>query len=55
MKEYQIITHQAPPEFAKLVNQALKEGWQLIGGISTTAVPKDENTYQIFFSQALAK
>jgi len=55
MKEYQVITHPTPPEFVNLVNRALKEGWQLVGGISTIAVPKDENTYQILFSQALAR
>jgi hypothetical protein len=55
MKEYKVITHQAPPEIANLVNQALKEGWQLIGGVSITSVPKEAGIFQIIYSQALAR
>lgn len=55
MKEYKVITHHTPPEFGQLVSKALKEGWQLIGGVSTTAVLKETGVYQIVYSQALAR
>lgn len=55
MKEYKVITHHAPPEFANLVSQALKEGWQLVGGVSTTSVPKEAGVFQMIYSQALAR
>lgn len=55
MKEYQVISHLTPPEFFKLINQALKEGWQLVGGVSSLLIPKNDGTYQIFYSQALAR
>ncbi len=55
MKEYKVITHHTPPEFALQVSQALKEGWQLIGGVSITAVLKEAGVYQMVYTQALAK
>lgn len=55
MKNYKVITHHAPPDFAQQVSQALKEGWQLVGGVSTTAVLKEPGVYQMLFTQALAK
>ena len=55
MKEYKVITNSLPLEFANLVNQALIEGWQLVGGVSTTSVPKGGGLSQIIFSQALAR
>lgn len=55
MKEYKVITHHAPPEFAQQVSQALKEDWKLIGGISSTAVLKEPRVYQMIYTQALAK
>lgn len=55
MKEYKVITDHTPPEFAQKVSQAMKEGWQLIGGVSTIAVLKEAGVYQIVYSQALAK
>ena len=51
MKEYKVITHHAPPEFATLVSQALKEGWQLVGGVALTSVLKQEGVYQLVFAQ----
>jgi hypothetical protein len=44
-----------PPEFANLVSQALKEGWQLVGGVSTTSVLKEPGVYQMVYTQALTK
>ena len=55
MREYKVITHHAPPEFAQQVSQALKEGWPLIGGVSTTAVLKEAGIYQMVYTQALTK
>ncbi len=47
MEENKVITHYAPTEFAQQISQALKEGWQLIGGVSTTAVLKETGVYQM--------
>ena len=55
MKEYKVITDHTPPEFAQQVSQAIKEGWQLIGGVSTIAVLKEAGVYQMVYSQALVK
>ncbi len=55
MKEYKVITHHAPPEFAQQVSKELQDGWQLIGGVSITAVLKEAGVYQTIYSQALAK
>lgn len=55
MKEYQVISHMTPPEFHKLISQALSEGWQLVGGVSSLLIPKNDGNYQVFYSQALAR
>ncbi len=55
MKEYKVITSHTPIELELLVSQALKDGWNLIGGISTNAVPKEVGVYQMLYSQALAR
>ena len=55
MKEYKIITSHTPIEIGQLVSQALKDGWQLIGGVSTTAFLKEVVVYQIVYSQALVR
>ena len=56
MKEYKIISSHLPNEFTKLVSDALKEGWQLVGGVSVYVVPTSmEGVYQNIYTQALAK
>jgi hypothetical protein len=55
MKEHKVITHQVPPDFAQQVHLALNEGWQLVGGVSTTAILKESGVYQMFYTQALSR
>ena len=55
MKEYKVITSYSPIEFGQLVTQTINDGWQLVGGVSTTAVPKEAGVYQMVYSQALAR
>ncbi len=51
---YKVIRSQSPDEFEKLVNDALKNGWHLKGGVSVIAVPTgQQGLSQMVYFQAI--
>jgi hypothetical protein len=51
---YRLITGQSLPEIEENVNKALREGWELQGGVSSFLVP-GSFTNHAMFSQAVVK
>jgi hypothetical protein len=51
MKDYKIVTGEVETAFNTAVSTLLKNGWTLVGGVSTTAKPNGV----IAFAQSLAK
>jgi len=50
ISEYRLICHPDPAEFVRYVNEAIKDGWQPIGGVSLTLGNGGKG-----FAQALVK
>lgn len=44
-KEYSILSASTDSRLSKIVNEALKEGWDLLGGVGYTAVKTGGNQY----------
>ena len=55
MREYMVIKDSSPEEFSKLVTEALNNGWDLVGGLSTACYINTERVKQIIYSQSLIK
>nr|WP_294859350.1 DUF1737 domain-containing protein [uncultured Fluviicola sp.] len=54
MTTYKVISNQFPHEFEKLVNDALRHGWEPKGGVSVIAVPhQDTGIIQTIYFQAV--
>ncbi|OAZ74308.1 hypothetical protein SRCM100623_00643 [Acetobacter pasteurianus] len=51
MKEYKIVTGEVETAFNAAVSTLLKNGWTLVGGVSTTVKPNGV----VAFAQSLAK
>lgn len=52
--EYSIILDESADELANLVNEALKDGWKLQGGLSVTVAANTQGTF-FLFGQAVVK
>lgn len=52
--EYSIVIDESADEVVNLVNEALKEGWQLQGGLSVTVAANTRGTF-FLFGQAMVK
>lgn len=52
--EYSIILDESADELANLVNEALKDGWKLQGGLSVTVSANTQGTF-FLFGQAMVK
>ncbi len=50
-----VIKDSSPEEFSKLVTEALNNGWDLVGGLSTACYINTERVKQIIYSQSLIK
>jgi hypothetical protein len=48
MREYMVIKDNSPEEFSKLVTEALNNGWDLVGGLSTTCYINEQKVKQMF-------
>ena len=54
MMTYKVISNHSPQEFEKLVNDALKNGWEPKGGVSVIAFPhQDTGIVQTIYFQAV--
>lgn len=52
--EYSIVIDESADEVVNLVNEALREGWQLQGGLSVTVAANTQGTF-FLFGQAMVK
>lgn len=52
---YCVITERNLVEFEKKVNEKMKEGYEVCGGVSTTVIPNAAPSIKIVYSQALLK
>ena len=55
MKEYKVISAYTTLELGKIVSIELKDGWELVGGVTTTSIPALSEFYKTIYSQALAR
>lgn len=54
MMKYKVISNNSPQEFEKLVNDALKDGWEPKGGVAVITVPhQDTGIFQKIYFQAV--
>jgi hypothetical protein len=56
MMIYDILTAATAQDLAKLVNQAIRDGWQPLGGVSSTLIDYESVTFRIEkYAQAIIK
>lgn len=55
MKEYKVLNGVGDKELAKAVNEALKDGWTLVGGVAATSIQSQPGQGYALLFQAVAK
>lgn len=51
---YDVVAAKTPKELAEIVNAGLKQGWELVGGVSCAATV-DRAVYESIFLQAVIR
>lgn len=53
--KYIVICERDLEKFTKAVNEKIKEGYELVGGISTSVIPNASPALKVVYSQALSQ
>ncbi len=55
MTDYKLVHRASQKEIEDAVNEELKNGWQLVGGVAAVYVERMQGTGNVIFFQAMAK